>query len=122
MTATRRSAWAVFLPWVLLLLSCSACRTAPPPEIEALVPPSTRVGVDFQVQPNGESAIAVQGKNFQEGATITANGQKLSTAYGGKQLVTAFFPKELYAKPGKVSVQVVNPDGSASQPVDFIIQ
>lgn len=80
------------------------------------------VGVPFQVQGNGRSALAVTGNNFQRGAAININGQKLPTVFANEGLLTAEMPPEYLTKPGTIQFTVVNPDGVVSNVVDFVIK
>jgi hypothetical protein len=89
-----------------------------PPKITSVSPAETRAGVDFNVQGNGFSALGVAGLNFEFGAEVLINGQKQPTASGG-DWVSTIVPREIYARPGNVSVQVRNPGGIDSEPVFF---
>jgi hypothetical protein len=90
-----------------------------PPHIDKLSPSATLAGQDFQVQPSGDSAIAVTGSNFVSGSRIYFNGRPLSTAFGGSTGLTAIVPAELYRQPGGVEVTVENGDGQRSNAVLF---
>jgi hypothetical protein len=95
--------------------------TSAAPAITALYPPQARAGQKFQVQPDGQAAIAIGGKNFQKGAKILFNSRPLDTAFGNEGAVTATVPDDLIAQPGTIQVRVENPDGKASAPVNFIV-
>ncbi|MEZ5403068.1 MAG: hypothetical protein R2729_25540 [Bryobacteraceae bacterium] len=95
---------------------------APPPTLSSVDPPGTRAGLAFNKQPDGSSALAATGSGFAPGAAITANGQRLETVFGNEGWLTANVPASIYATAGRVPIVVVNPDGAASAPVDFIVR
>ncbi|NOU73896.1 sulfatase-like hydrolase/transferase [Paenibacillus sp. LMG 31458] len=55
---------------------------------------------------SGETAIFLQGDNFIPNSYIFIDNKKIKTSYGGKNLLTAIIPKELYREPGTLSFQV----------------
>jgi len=63
-------------------------------------PNEIRAGVDFNVQPNGESAIWVITKSATKDTVIYWNDTQLRTDYKNSELLTAAVPKSLYAKSG----------------------
>ena len=89
------------------------------PTITSVTPSETRAGVGFNVQSNGFSAIGVTGSHFEPGAEILINGQKQPTVMGANFMST-IIPKEAYARPGNISVQVRNPGDVDSEP--FLIR
>jgi hypothetical protein len=87
------------------------------PTITTVFPTETRAGVDFNV--NGTaSAIGVAGVNFEAGAEIVINGRRLPTVVG-KDFVSTSVPREAYARPGTMSIQIRNTDGTDSEPYLF---
>lgn len=89
------------------------------PEITSVSPPQTQAGVDFNVQPGGLSAIGVAGRHFEAGAEILINGKKQPTV-SGDGFVSTTVPREFYARPGNMSIQVRNPGDVVSEP--FLIR
>jgi hypothetical protein len=89
-----------------------------PPKITSVSPAETHAGADFNVQGNGFSALGVAGAHFEIGAEVLINGQKQPTAFGG-DWVSTIVPREIYSRPGNVSIQVRNPGGIDSEPVFF---
>jgi hypothetical protein len=87
--------------------------------IGKLHPDSTTAGERFQVQPNGQAALALDGTNFQPGAIVFLDGREISTTYGNPRFITALVPDEFFSHPGKVKVTVLNPNGDPSNAVDF---
>jgi hypothetical protein len=87
--------------------------------IGKLHPDSTTAGVKFQVQPNGQAALALDGTNFQPGAVVFLDGLEISTSYGNPRFITALVPDEFFSHSGKVKVTVLNPNGDPSNAVDF---
>ncbi len=121
----------LFAPAFLLLAGCSEPskpeQTATPapvvntvePVVASVSPAGTTEKTVFNPQPDGIAAFSVNGKSFEPGAFISANGQKLDTAFGNPGWVTAKMSAEFYAKPGKVAITVTNPNGKISNSVDF---
>jgi hypothetical protein len=69
-------------------------------QVDRVEPSSTAEKTDFNVQPNGSSAIAVFGQ-IPGGSTVLWNGQPLQTTGGGAQgWVAAVVPPALYGKTG----------------------
>ena len=93
--------------------------SAAPPIILSLTPPGTKEKTSYNLQADGSSAFSVTGKGFAVGSTVTANGQKLQTAFGNPTWLTAKMPAELYAKAGAVAIKVINADGKESNSSDF---
>jgi len=92
-----------------------------PPRISGLRPASCVVGQGFNVQPNGESAIAVDGESFLPGATIYFDRSPLVSAFGNTGTVTATVPESLLRKPRAIKVHVKNPDGNVSNSMNFSV-
>ena len=90
--------------------------------IDAVDPPSTDAKVGFHLQPNGESAISITGKDFVRGSVITANGQALVTSFGSPEWLTALLPVKFYQQPGTIEFQVINPDKKISNGITFRIE
>jgi hypothetical protein len=74
--------------------------------IEKIYPSSITAGEDFQLQPNGMSAIAIEGKNFVSGCTIYLNNEPLATAYGNENTISALIAKKFYLEPGLIEIYV----------------
>jgi hypothetical protein len=92
------------------------------PHIDSITPAGTAAGVVFNRQPDGSAAFSVNGSGFAAGAVITANGEKLTTAFGNAGWVTAVMPRNFYAQAGRVAIQVTNPDGATSNTLDFEVK
>jgi hypothetical protein len=91
------------------------------PAITRLYPAQTSAGAVFNRQPDGASAIAAQGVQFECGDRIYWNGDALSTVYGGPTLLSAIVPGERLASAGLVEVSVGSQDGR-SAPMSFPIR
>jgi hypothetical protein len=90
--------------------------------VTEVVPPRTRAGVGFQIQPNGSSAVSVRGKGFRRGAVVVLGGRRLETTYGNAGWITATVPRDLYSAPGVLELRVVNADGKPSNTASFEIR
>lgn len=93
-----------------------------PPLITSVSPEGTLVKKGFNVQPDGKSAVSVVGSRFERGAVVVANGKDLDTAFGNADWVTAILPDSFFAAPGEVELKVVNPDGTASKAILFVVR
>ena len=89
------------------------------PYLLVVTPRETVEKTAFNIQPDGGSAFAVNGKGFDPHAVITVNGEKLRTAFGNSGWLTAEMPGALYEKPGVVTIKVVNSNGKESNSFDF---
>jgi hypothetical protein len=87
--------------------------------VAVMQPDTTVAGKKFQVQPNGQSAIALQGTNFQRGATIVFDGRNLETAFGNPEFITALVPDDMISRAGDKKVHALNPDGDISNELHF---
>ncbi len=92
-----------------------------PPLITTLAPEGTRVKKGFNLQPDGKSALSVVGSRFERGAVVMANEKELETTFGNADWVTAILPDSFFAAPGDVELKVVNPDGTASKAILFVV-
>jgi hypothetical protein len=91
-------------------------------QVDRVEPSSTAEKTDFNVQPNGSSAIAVFGQ-IPGGSTVLWNGQPLQTTGGGAQgWVAAVVPPALYQTAGTSSIAVRTADDApVSNTVDFTV-
>jgi len=112
----------------LVLISCGS--DSKPPESATLAktgptltqtsPSGTVRGDGFNVQPDGQSALAVAGKDFTPGVVVVWNGEVLKTVGDGRLgWITATVPARLYATPGDAKVAVREPDGTLSNELTF---
>jgi hypothetical protein len=122
---------------VLLLVSLVACQrpepVAEPPSEAAplamtadgplriikLYPDRAVVGRPFNVQPNGQSALAVGVANATRTTRIVINGKALPTTFG-KDVLTAYVPRELFAAPATLEVRLADGD-RVSEPATLTV-
>ena len=64
-------------------------------------PARARVGEGFNVQPNGQSAIAVLGAGVTPTTRIVMDGVDLASHYIDSSMITALVPPQLIARPGQ---------------------
>jgi hypothetical protein len=86
-----------------------------PPAIGRLMPNSAEAGS------SASFSLTVGGNDFAQGAVVQFNGTAIPTTFGSLTSLQAFVPAALLATPGVFAVQVVNPDGSRSNSVDFTV-
>jgi hypothetical protein len=95
--------------------------SAPRPVLLALHPPVTTAGAAFNVQPDGQSALAADTLNAASGVAVVFNGEPLATVFGSDRLLTAVVPAELYSTPGRYPVYLVQ-DGVQSNTIEFLVE
>lgn len=93
----------------------------PAPRINQLFPATAEAGKGFNVQPNGDSALGVTGENFIPGTKIVVNGKALETNFGDVDKLGTVMPPALFAKPGTLTIEILNPDGKKSSPATLTI-
>lgn len=93
--------------------------TGPEPKVTQLYPGTIAPGKSFNAQPDGQSALGVAGENFLPGAALMWDGKKLTTVFGKGSGLSALVPGTLIAHAGSHQVWAVNPDGKASNKVEF---
>ena len=71
-----------------------------------LFPSTAVVGRAFNKQPDGSSAMAIQGEGFSRDDRVFWNGRELVTTFGTSELLSALVPEALLRKPGVVNVSV----------------
>ncbi|TVY07629.1 LTA synthase family protein [Paenibacillus cremeus] len=54
----------------------------------------------------GKAQLTLRGGRFGLGSTVFVNGQQLQSQWQSEETLTVSLPKELYAKPGRLDVQV----------------
>jgi hypothetical protein len=79
-----------------------------------LDPPSAVAGGDA-------FTLNVNGTGFVNGAIINVNDKPLTTTFVSATQLTAPIAKETIATAGTLKVTVVNPDGTKTGPVDFVV-
>jgi hypothetical protein len=91
-----------------------------PRGIRALHPSATRPGQGFNVQPDGSSAIAVEGIRLRSGDVVVWDRQSLETVVvPDGTLATALVPPALYGRPGMIRITIRARDGSETGPLEF---
>jgi len=97
-----------FLGLLLLIIFLFVGCSKAPPVLKQMGPMKTKVGVGFNVQPNGESAIWTITENATKTAVIVWGETQLHSTFGSAKGVTALVPKELYSKPGQFQVYLLD--------------
>jgi hypothetical protein len=90
--------------------------------IDKLLPDKVMAGMDFNVQPNQQSALSIVGANLGPGSRIKVNGEPLETTVGADNTsVAALVPRRFYAREGTFAVSVDHPDGRTSNTLPFVV-
>jgi hypothetical protein len=109
-------------PRVFLGRLCVAEETGfAPPRIDRVVPSSVRAGVPFQVQPDGSSALSIEGAGFRPGVFVMLADRPLITAFGNSGWITATVPPELTRRAGRLELRVVDPGRGSSSAVFEVV-
>jgi hypothetical protein len=83
----------------------------------------TKVGVAFNVQPKGESAIWTITENATRTTVVVWGETQLHSTFGSAKAVTALVPKELYSKPGQFQVYLLDTKtGKKSNSLVFTVE
>jgi hypothetical protein len=107
----------------LTTLPVTTTASAPPlapPTLQQVLPARTQVGQGFNVQRDGQSALAVICTNATPDTTIVFGMTPLTTFYGGSTWLSAIVPPDLYARPGRYPIYLVNRAGESSR-IEFIV-
>jgi hypothetical protein len=91
------------------------------PSISKVHPRETVVGQLFNVQSDGQSAIAVACENATKSTVIVWGDHPLKTVFGSDQLLTATIPQALFEQAGEVSIYLQNETGK-SKPATFVVR
>lgn len=120
----------LFLAGIFVL--CTACTKAPEvppvppvprPVIETLYPPETLAGQGFNVQKDGSSALAIKCRNATASSVIVWEGARLATAFGGPASVSGIVPNDLFARPGKYRIEILDATTNVkSDPATFEVK
>jgi hypothetical protein len=116
-----RGAGAVALRVTSAGLEEIGVRAAPALILKSLMPASVSAGERFNVQPDGQSALAVAAEGAGSGVVVVFNSKELPTVYGNPRLVTATIPAELFAQPGVYRV-FLRYQGAESNSLDFVVK
>ncbi len=87
-------------------------------DLVRLHPASTKVGIGFNIQGDGTSALAVDCANATPDTVIVMGTTILRTSYGSSSFLTGGVPPELYSVAGLQSVYLLNAFGESS-PIAF---
>jgi hypothetical protein len=92
------------------------------PRVDRVVPAFAKAGVPFQVQPDGYSALSIEGAGFRPGAVVVLAGRPLTTVFGNSGWITATVPPELSQRPGRLELRVVDPERGPSAAASFEVR
>jgi hypothetical protein len=81
--------------------------------LKVIHPDETDKGKKFNVQPDGNAAIAVECENATRDTVIFFGGHPLPTVYGNSSLLTAEVPAEYYSQPGVIQVSLKGSSGQS---------
>ncbi len=86
-------------------------------------PTSTTAGRDFNIQPNGQSAMWAQGLNFNADTRVSFAHTVLRPKVVRGDVLGALVPADLYARPGRYEVYLFQEgSGRRSDPVWFTVE
>jgi hypothetical protein len=91
------------------------------PLLKQLSPARTTARLGFNIQPDGQSALAVEAASAAPDTIIVWGRTPLETVYHDPTFLTARVPAELYAQPGRYPVYLQNTAGR-SDPREFLVE
>jgi hypothetical protein len=94
---------------------------APEPRIADVQPAKVTAGRPFNVQKDGNAALAVTGENLFRGSRLLWNGEPLETYGYGTAAVSAIVPRRLYEQSGRVAITVEQPGGRISNALPLTV-
>ncbi len=93
------------------------------PVLLNLYPSTTKAGKGFNVQPDGQAALAISCKDVNPGAAIVFASKQLPTTADLQSgcTLSALVPKELYSAPGAYPVFIRDSVGESNHK-DFVVK
>lgn len=111
-----------FVCMVVIFVGCQP-KEVPPLKVVKIGPTTIKTGQDFNVQPEGASALWVEAENATKTTVVVWGEKQLQSAVRVPDLVTAAVPKELYSKPGKFQISLLDTQtGSKSNNMVFTVE
>ena len=108
-----------FTPDEFLRIDARALKSGPERSVLRRLHPSTAIaGEAFNRQADGSAAMVVECADATPGTAIVMGSTMLATSYGSPNLLSALVPAELYAKPARHAVHLVNDFGPSNE-LDF---
>ncbi len=86
-----------------------------------MYPTSAVAGKGFNQQPDGASALGVNGAGFLPGVKAFFGGKEMRTAFGRTDYISVAIPAALAVRAGASEMWLTNPDGKTSNKVVFNI-
>jgi hypothetical protein len=114
----------MFLVLLCFVFAFGGCqqKEAPPLKIVKVGPAPIKAGQDFNVQPDGTSAIWLETENATKTTVVVWGETELRSAFGSPNSVTASVPKELYSKPGQFQISLLDKKtGAKSNSIVFAV-
>lgn len=90
-------------------------RPSPSLVIKRLYPERTGVGQGFNIQPDGQTVLAVGADGATPDTVLVFGTRILDTAYAGPTGVNAIVPSSLYSQPGQYEIYLRNPTGESNR-------
>ena len=110
MNSRNLSILVVFLIFVVF----TGCKKATPSFVlKEIGPVKTKTGQAFNVQPNGQAAMWIRAENATKTTVILWGEIQLNTTFGSPNYLTALVPTELYSKPGRFNICLLDTKTSA---------
>lgn len=104
----KRRNFIVLVAFLLVLIFAGCKQQGSALLLKQIGPVEVKAGQDFNVQPNGQSAMWAKTENATKTTIIMWENVKLHTTFGNPNNVTALVPKELYSKPGQFQVYLLD--------------
>lgn len=88
--------------------------------LRTIRPSRTQMGVPFNVQPNGMSALSLVTENATEKTQVIMDGVQLATTFGHPGWLTAVVPDALFSQPGKLEVFLKDGERESNHMVFYV--
>lgn len=112
-----------FVAFILVLALAGCKQKSAPLVLKQIGPTEIKVAQDFNVQPNGQSAMWAKTENATKTTIIMWENVKLHTTLGNSNNVTALVPKEFYSKKGQFHVYLIDAKtGAKSNTLEVVIK
>ncbi|HJV66869.1 MAG TPA: hypothetical protein VJ550_14125 [Geomonas sp.] len=87
-------------------------------------PKTITVGTDFNVQPNGQSALWAKAENVTPSTVIVLNGEQMkSNPKQDGKMITCLVPKQSYTTPGTYPIYLIDTkSGSKSNELKVVVK
>jgi hypothetical protein len=109
---------------LVIILIFAGCKKAAPLILKEIGPTKTKAGQAFNVQPGGGAAMWLKTENATKTTVVVWGETKLRTTFvNSQELTAAVAPEDLYSKPGKCQIYLLDTKtGAKSNSLVFTVE